>query len=1214
MKRDTLIGSAVGSAILALSLLRSSGPSLSPVPPAVSNQVQNVRVLNASTTKLTKADRQKSAAEDGPWKASRAHFEGTQKNGECPVISPRKKFSNQKKLSKEIARLGHLVLQLQQDVNNREARQAQDKLRSRLWCIPEGERVATMIAILPDPLQTNMRLQFDRMIDALQLAAEYSHYVQDRYWLPWEASPRVEYADYASRQAALQEEAKKQEQPGLLLFRWNGPAGEDAPSTLYVFLVSDSPTTGINGTQFANAVNYIGQVCPVQSCAQNAIAIAGPTFSSSLASLRRLAASRRKQNFHAYSGTISSACALWMQGLTSQAPELEQCWSGKSIRIQAPKNLFVRPLVHNTESALQLLTDWLEQNREIDRPSNNCHSDLVMFAETATTYGQTATRLGNPVTQAADSHEGCYVVFKYPRGISNLRNAYFGQEPTATLAQGGSNTIQYLPFNLADRESNRSDEPPDFSRAGPLSKEAVLMSFAADLRRRNIRYAGIVGSNILDVLFLANFVRRACPNVRLFVLNADLLFERDLDNAPYIGTLTLTTYPLIPANLYWETKGLTKQTERPQMPPRLPLVDQHQEGAYNAARLAIWCSLSNAIRGGTARLEPPAPPDALEVEYPFQTRPQFDHNKPQLPLWVTAIGVGGYWPVRLLRPKSHGSDADASNLQMRDEDFSSGWKTVVFILFIFSSWHIVWLLHNNWHDIGEKVFSLLGPGPNRRFFFINIANATLVTTLGMALPPAWFFSGGSGRVLMGFKWAMPFLMSLLSLICIALGRRLWKSKNLFEIWPLIRTFAIVVVVWVIAILVIRCWWALQADDPSSHYGFFFAYRSVHLANGVSPFTPIIPLLAGFYCWALFEIWRLRFHDDVRPRLLRFDAPRTSDFPGGRTEQTVARSVNELLLRPLYQVALWLVFILWFLSHPLHFFRIFEDFRYGYLYAFLFCVLVFLMLSSGFRLHQIWSDLKKLLAELDQSRMRAAFDRVREYSWSPIWDSAVREREWTNIDRCLGLLKQIQSNNPKPPNKLTNGVGDLESSINERLNDAKKNERNPDKKIQQQLHKLLIPVFDCLRADTENDGWCSPMYEYARQMERLEEFVALRYVAFIGGVLHHIRLLIIIVAILFTLILLSLNIYPFEPHQSLIWSFTAMFAVIGFMIVKVLREVHRDNVLSSVTGTKPNELGLDFYLRVAAFGAGPLITLLATHFPAIGSYLYSFLQPGLEAMK
>ena len=56
-------------------------------------------------------------------------------------------------------------------------------------------------------------------------------------------------------------------------------------------------------------------------------------------------------------------------------------------------------------------------------------------------------------------------------------------------------------------------------------------------------------------------------------------------------------------------------------------------------------------------------------------------------------------------------------------------------------------------------------------------------------------------------------------------------------------------------------------------------------------------------------------------------------------------------------------------------------------------------------------------------------------------------------------------------------------------------------------------------------------------------------------------------------LISLNIYSFEPHRSLIWSFIAIFFVTGFMIV----------------------------------GAVPLLTLLATTFPSCGRYLASFLD-------
>src|SRR5262249_24891252 len=137
---------------------------------------------------------------------------------------------------------------------------------------------------------------------------------------------------------------------------------------------------------------------------------------------------------------------------------------------------------------------------------------------------------------------------------------------------------------------------------------------------------------------------------------------------------------------------------------------------------------------------------------------------------------------------------------------------------------------------------------------------------------------------------------------------------------------------------------------------------------------------------------------------------------------------------------------------------------------------------------------------------------------------------------------------------------------------------------------------------------------ARQLNVLEEFVALRYFSFIRGALGHLRHVMIFLALSFSLALISLNIYSFEPHQSLIWSFTLIFIVAGAMVVGVLVQLHRDPVLSRVTGTTGNALDLHFYLRIVAFAAVPLLTLLATHYPSIGRYLVSFLQPSLEALK
>jgi hypothetical protein len=54
----------------------------------------------------------------------------------------------------------------------------------------------------------------------------------------------------------------------------------------------------------------------------------------------------------------------------------------------------------------------------------------------------------------------------------------------------------------------------------------------------------ITASNILDELFLAQFLRRACPDARIVFYNGeDRLVERDVDNVKYIGSVNVTSFP-----------------------------------------------------------------------------------------------------------------------------------------------------------------------------------------------------------------------------------------------------------------------------------------------------------------------------------------------------------------------------------------------------------------------------------------------------------------------------------------------------------------------------------------------------------------------------------------------------------------------------------------------------------------------------------------------
>jgi hypothetical protein len=55
-------------------------------------------------------------------------------------------------------------------------------------------------------------------------------------------------------------------------------------------------------------------------------------------------------------------------------------------------------------------------------------------------------------------------------------------------------------------------------------------------------------------------------------------------------------------------------------------------------------------------------------------------------------------------------------------------------------------------------------------------------------------------------------------------------------------------------------------------------------------------------------------------------------------------------------------------------------------------------------------------------------------------------------------------------------------------------------------------------------------------------------------------------------------------------------------------------MSRITDTKANELGRTFFLRVAQYGALPLVTLLSSQFPEINRFLFSWLQPAIDAIK
>jgi hypothetical protein len=804
----------------------------------------------------------------------------------------------------------------------------------------------------------------------------------------------------------------------------------------------------------------------------------------------------------------------------------------------------------------------------------------------------------------------------------------------------------------------------------------------------------------------------------------------------------------------------------------LPFSDQFEEGQYNAALVTIREIAANGME-----VEP------YEYHAPFETNPQpFDPKLTRFPLWLTAVGTGGYWPIQV-SPSDQDKDKNSNSglgPKLSPSDFSPAWKAAVILLCVFAFLHIIILLTAS--PIRQfRDMALVTTAPAQRLFFIHMSSAMVALALGMLATPAWRFGLQKSSPLQTFMLLVPIPIAVIGifLTCLLLHlnyllRWRWehvKGKNAEKRSAYIVSHLAALSIWALAIVLGCFWWPLFRNDPT-HYGFFFAYRTVHLATGVSPFTPLLPLFIAIYAWTVFEVWRLRFNNQVRPRL---NVP--PPFPGSATEGPIAAAVNRYFLDRNYLIFFSLIYIVWLVFFdPIHPFQLFERRPFGWIYEVLFCLVMALMLSAGFRFGQIWSKLKDLLNELERSRIRLAFSRLKGFSWSPIWRPGGRGVEWVNMARSFEAIRYIATCSKKSDSKLKDmkalqaAVEDIQSKLNEmehrlgelafgeslqpelknigsaiesiraRLNTGRATDSLQQKTVQaqaaladisqdlkehatkasidfalQRIHsqlraidgalalldapaatqekvgdvievtgqlrrqKILSPVLNTIREyrrlaktsengdsqaddfynlersfgeiqtvlatilnavlDILQDHWttqCPDLVEgeelekedkqvivYCRPEEitpdeqhirRLEEYVALRYVAFIRGALGHMRHLLIFLGLSFSLVLISLNIYSFEPHQSLIWSFTAIFAAIGFTVVVVLMQAHKDHILSRITGTTPNELGFAFYVRIISFGAAPLLTLLATHFPSIGRYLLSFLQPGLEALK
>jgi hypothetical protein len=1163
--------------------------------------------------------------------------------------------------------------------------------------------VRAIIATVPDPVHSHFALEFDRTVDAFMQGAADNRYLGSSYWLPWRSPPAAASStEAATASTQTDEDRKREQQPGLIILKYNPREDEkkdlawsDYHRVVYLFLVGESPALGVDGNQLRNALRYEAMLqnnhhARLSMGDDNLLTIIGPRWSGSAASLREgIDNVRFVKGIDGVLAAGMTSTQIAADELNSQSPTrpIDYISFGENARYESDEltKAFRNAASHSSDLRVAILTE-----------------DNTVFGE------------ANAQEPAKQEQKPTYI--RFPREISLLRNAQISPSDKST-----SSTEAPTPYlSLSLKDTSADDTVPRFSTVQtPLSQEAQLMAIAHQLQRDHTEFILITASNILDELFLAQFLRRACPDARLVFYNGqDRLIERDVDNVQYIGSISVTPFSL--SSL--KTVGSTSRA----------FPDSQSEGIYNAVSYIFWM--------GT--------PDS------HQTLPKlsgYAHGLSdtllQAPLWATAVGSDGYYPLGILSPCASDSVEMLPNIyteKARNERNGVGlgsytqkgqctpgrtafvpessnaspsllWSILcVFITGLCIGHASVMWSAQYWSPFTRDLAVCQNDQPRRRTVYINIGTAMLFCIafvvafpmLAIAFPgnlPYLRYSHSDRSFILAF---ITLFAGLAAVIATAVRTRHYLKRSTTgndqsptRLYPFFNLLALVTI---IALPATWAWICLQnyVHGSNTGVGLFFSYRSLNPGSGVSPAVPVLLLLLGWYLWAVFQTARLRFSTLSRPRLpggldSECNSPLfVSDCALTQCENPINSCLFEnmtclLITREIIRrFTNWPFLLLNGILLVIYLGLFAAGIRYGHmqslerfllqaggwptlfesLIAALFYPLIMIALTGWLRMIFIWGSLSRgLLEPLERLPLRFAFNRIKEVGWITMLSQSSLHIRWRDMARSGESVRQL-INNLELRKAVNNGVRwETLRNAADGLVDQIRALRNhigldsnpvpvsfqeeypqgdddmPDKKHRRDLCYIyaieiryakfcellleyaLIPYWREQRIGFVDDHGDSPEPEAKAKSDpdapqdplyiRLaEELLAVRYIALIRSVLVNIRYLMMFVSSAFVFAIIAWNSYPFQPRRLIDWCFTILLIFLGIGFIAVFAQMHRNAILSRITDTAPNKLGWDFYIRIATFGAIPVLTWFAYQFPEVGGSLFKILQPSLQVIK
>jgi hypothetical protein len=1122
-------------------------------------------------------------------------------------------------------------------------------------------KIEYLIATVPDPKDTRLDHEFDLVLEAIQRAIGSAEYTLDRYWLPWERSqtapPAISPADPKTAQIAT----RYLREPGVILFR-----DSIENRLLLLFLVGETPTGGIYGVAFQNALRQIEELphwvgsSTEEHAEEKELRILGPYFSGSADSL-------------------AMALNAWIHEQTQRPRTRVITGSVGSIdkddflkKIAAPEGVLPEvtfyATVVPTRQVNRVFYEYLMGRDQKIKPyddGNPTRAHIAVLAEESTRRGQNIRRAIRVQNEEATSGylekqappSACaplppppqppprLLSLTYPLHIAQLRM----EAAKIPSRNGAAKALEFkepnLPLPMSEAGSPASaDVLPVFSSLEPATMELALRKTLNAIHREPIRYVKVSATDPQDHLFLVREIHKHCPNAIIFMQSGDLLYLHSDHYLNYRGALVISSYPLFGLNQLWTYPFQGDQR-------RLQFSTTNAQGLYNAT-LAL---LNREDR-------------VLEYGYPFK---QYKDGQVRYPaLWLSIVGLNDIWPVKTFKsefpsedcytlpvtvksPSSSGREKGAPRLGLSGKYVSPtgavpllliGLICVALSLSLLSLRHCAWS-RRRWlgRVFGDEEFYRYRL--DRRIYLYCCCASLLTVSLfisGVVLLPGWIyktFDPKDGDVLQkgwdrywvnGAVALIIFALTLIAFTWLAVSIVRWMPNGWRHfrghIWVVPELVIAAVMITLIIVGLGEVFFRFEMPEEV-----FFFLRTTELTNGISILPPgLLVALTAFLLFFL-AVRRLnlaeqmsfmlkpRQRPDVAPQLLRFDDKRAKSFEGLRLLED---RVKETIISPNFRVpGAALVIPLFFINlffFQANFIPSVEGPWFDWFFKLAFCFVPLMLVLALLRLIWLWVSAKRLLRSLWCHPL------ISQYAVKHFKEDRFKLLPRVNLmtmptyDSLSSSVRQARSfYNAWKPRVKRDKAGEIkqlvevaENKLSLELDSEARGDWQGALRYHLDTEATLAELTERVTGLLENSWERANDAEPDARWHDAGKFFLITYIAaFLQHILAQMQNLVRLITVGLVLLLFATISYPFQPRgQLLLLSWVTILTSVVVMLL-IFIDVSRNETLSLLSGTEPGKVTFttDLVFRALINGVVPILALLGAQFPEAVRQIISWLS-------